>query len=63
MAVPSVGLLISALTFHETVNVSLGLGVALVSAGVPLTTTGPSSKSPVWATHHFLATRAAAPPD
>lgn len=37
--VPSVGLLISALTFHEPVNASLGLGAALVSAGVLLTTT------------------------
>jgi len=39
LAVPTVGLLISAVTFHETVNVSLGLGVALVSAGVLLTMT------------------------
>jgi drug/metabolite transporter (DMT)-like permease len=38
-AVPSVGLLISALTFHEAVNVSLGLGVVLISAGVLLTHT------------------------
>ncbi len=38
-AVPSVGLLISALTFHEAVNVSLGLGVVLISAGVLLTST------------------------
>jgi len=37
LAVPTVGLLISALTFHETVNLSLGLGIALVSAGVLLT--------------------------
>ena len=37
LAVPGVGLLISALTFHETVNGSLGLGVALVSGGVLLT--------------------------
>ena len=52
LAVPSVGLLISALTFRETLNVSLGLGVALVSAGVLLTTTELSSKRPseiVWA--------------
>jgi drug/metabolite transporter (DMT)-like permease len=39
LAVPAVGLLISAVTFHETVNASLGLGVALVSAGVLLTMT------------------------
>jgi drug/metabolite transporter (DMT)-like permease len=39
LAVPCVGLLISALTFHEDVTVSLGLGVALVIAGVVLTTT------------------------
>jgi drug/metabolite transporter (DMT)-like permease len=39
LAVPAVGLLISAVTFHETVNVSLGVGVALVSAGVLLTMT------------------------
>ena len=37
LAVPCVGLLISALTFHETVNVAFGLGVALVGAGVALT--------------------------
>jgi O-acetylserine/cysteine efflux transporter len=52
LAVPSVGLLISALAFHESLNVSLGLGVALVSAGVLLTTTELSSKWPskiVWA--------------
>ena len=52
LAVPSVGLLISALTFRESLNVSLGLGVALVSAGVLLTTTELSSKRPseiVWA--------------
>jgi hypothetical protein len=34
LAVPCVGLLISALMFHETVNVSFGLGVALVWASV-----------------------------
>ena len=39
LAVPAVGLLISAVTFHETVNVSLGVGVALVGAGVLLTMT------------------------
>lgn len=52
LAVPSVGVLISALTFHESLNGSLGLGVALVSAGVLLTTTELSSKWPskiVWA--------------
>ena len=37
LAVPCVGLLISALTFHETVNAAFGLGVALVGAGVALT--------------------------
>jgi drug/metabolite transporter (DMT)-like permease len=40
LAVPSVGLLISAVTFHETVTMSLGLGVALVTGGVLLTTCG-----------------------
>ena len=54
LAVPSVGLLISALTFHETVNVSLGLGVALVSAGVLLTTT---ELSPKWPSKAVLARR------
>ena len=39
LAVPSLGLLISALTFLEAVNVSLGLGVVLIVAGVWLTTT------------------------
>ena len=43
-AVPSVGLLISALTFHEAVNLSLGLGVVLISAGVLLTSTDQSRK-------------------
>jgi drug/metabolite transporter (DMT)-like permease len=47
LAVPGLGLLISALTFHEPVNVSLGLGIVLISAGVLLTTTAavPSSGS------------------
>jgi drug/metabolite transporter (DMT)-like permease len=45
LAVPSVGLLISALAFHEPVNASLGLGIALVSAGVLLTTTDLSPQS------------------
>jgi drug/metabolite transporter (DMT)-like permease len=40
LAVPGVGLLISALAFHEAVNLSLGLGVVLIAAGVLLTTTG-----------------------
>ncbi len=44
LAVPCVGLLISALTLHETVTVSLGLGITLVSTGVLLTAIGPSSK-------------------
>jgi drug/metabolite transporter (DMT)-like permease len=38
LAVPSVGVLVSAVAFHETVNVTLGLGIALVTAGVLLTT-------------------------
>jgi len=38
LAVPCVGLLISALTFHEALDVSLGAGVVLVSAGVVLST-------------------------
>jgi drug/metabolite transporter (DMT)-like permease len=46
LGVPAVGLLISALAFHETVNASLGLGVALVSAGILLTTTDLSQKWP-----------------
>ena len=37
LAVPCVGLLISVLTFHEAVSRSLGLGTALVVAGVMLT--------------------------
>ena len=41
-AVPAVGLLISAVTFHETVSLSLGLGVVLISSGVLLTT------APLW---------------
>jgi drug/metabolite transporter (DMT)-like permease len=45
-AVPGVGLLVSALTFHEAVNVSLGLGVVLISAGVLLTNTELSRKWP-----------------
>jgi hypothetical protein len=36
VAVACLGLLISAMTFHDTVSVSLGLGVALVRAGVVL---------------------------
>ena len=36
-AVPSVGLLISALIFHEAVDALLGLGVVLIGAGVLLT--------------------------
>ena len=39
LAVPSVGLLISALTFHEAVNTSLIIGVVLIGAAVVLTTT------------------------
>ena len=39
LAVPSVGLLISALTFHEAVNASLITGVVLIGAAVVLTTT------------------------
>jgi drug/metabolite transporter (DMT)-like permease len=35
-AVPCIGLLISAVAFHETVNLSLVLGVVLISAGVLL---------------------------
>ena len=42
--VPSVGVLMSALIFHEAVNVSLVLGVLLITAGVLLTTVQPSSK-------------------
>ena len=47
LAVPCFGLLISALTSHETVNVSLGLGAALVGAGVLLAITGLSPTSTV----------------
>jgi uncharacterized membrane protein len=36
--------MISALTFHEALNVSLGLGVVLIGAGVLLTST--SGRSP-----------------
>src|SRR5262245_7573495 len=38
LAVPSLGLLISAITFHEALNPSLLLGVTLIAAGVVLTT-------------------------
>jgi drug/metabolite transporter (DMT)-like permease len=38
LAVPALGLLISALTFDEAVNVSLALGVTLIGLGVLLTT-------------------------
>ena len=46
LAVPCVGLLISALTFHETISISLGVGVTLVGAGVLLTTVESSTKWP-----------------
>ena len=45
LAVPCVGLLISALTFHETVSASLGLGAVLVGAGVLLAAMAPSPMS------------------
>jgi drug/metabolite transporter (DMT)-like permease len=38
LAVPSLGLLISAITFHEALNPSLFLGITLIAAGVVLTT-------------------------
>jgi drug/metabolite transporter (DMT)-like permease len=45
LAVPGLGLLISALAFHEAVNASLGLGVVLIAGGVWLTTTTVSVSS------------------
>jgi len=51
MAVPCVGLSISALTFHENIDASLGVGIALVSAGVLLTTT---EASPTWSSRGVL---------
>jgi drug/metabolite transporter (DMT)-like permease len=45
LGVPCVGLLISALTFHEAFDVSFGLGIALVNAGILLTALVPV-KSP-----------------
>src|SRR5262245_28917427 len=51
MGVPCVGLLISALTFHEEIDASLGIGIALVSAGVLLTTT---EASPTWSSRGVL---------
>ena len=44
LAVPTLGLLISAFTFHETLSVSLALGVLLIGAGVSMTTV---SSSPI----------------
>lgn len=40
LATPPLGLLISAVTLHETVSVSLAAGIVLVAAGIRLTTTG-----------------------
>jgi drug/metabolite transporter (DMT)-like permease len=38
LAVPALGVVISTLAFHETVDVSLGLGVAFVTLGVVVVT-------------------------
>jgi drug/metabolite transporter (DMT)-like permease len=62
LAVPCVGLLVSAVTFHETVSVSLGLGAALVGAGVLLTTAALSPRWTVSARFRALSTRASATP-
>jgi drug/metabolite transporter (DMT)-like permease len=40
LAVPPLGLLISAAVFHESLNVSLALGIGLIGSGVFLTTVG-----------------------
>jgi drug/metabolite transporter (DMT)-like permease len=50
LAVPSVGLLISALTFHEAVNASLIVGVGLIGAAVVLKTTELSAEGSSQAT-------------
>jgi drug/metabolite transporter (DMT)-like permease len=39
LAVPALGVMISTLAFRETIDISLGLGVALVAIGVVLVTT------------------------
>lgn len=39
LAVPALGVMISTLAFRETIDISLGLGVALVTIGVVLVTT------------------------
>src|SRR5262245_34971071 len=62
LAVPCVGLLISALTFHETINVSLGLGVALVGAGVLATATELPPKWTVSARRRASLSSASVPP-
>ena len=41
LATPSLGLLISAMTLHETVSISLAAGIVLVGAGIRLATAGP----------------------
>jgi drug/metabolite transporter (DMT)-like permease len=43
LAVPGLGLVISAFAFHETVSASLGLGVLLIGMGVILTSTSAGS--------------------
>src|SRR5262245_11829669 len=62
LAVPCVGLSISALTFHETVNVAFGLGVALVGAGAALTNVELSPKWIVSAARRASSTAASAAP-
>jgi drug/metabolite transporter (DMT)-like permease len=38
LATPSLGLLISALTLHETVSISLATGIILIAGGIRLAT-------------------------
>jgi hypothetical protein len=53
LAVPSLGLLISVLPFHEALSVSLGLGVVLIGVGVLLTTMSAGSlRSPIGTRAH-----------
>lgn len=46
LAVPALGVMISTLAFRETIDISLGLGVALVAVGVVLVTTNNRRRDP-----------------
>ena len=48
LAVPGVGLLLSAITLHESLNLSLELGIVLIGAGIWVVTS-PVSTSPRYA--------------